>query len=134
MIIGVDHIGIAVKNLDEAISLYRDFLGLKLKGIHEVTEQKVRVAFFSTGGETRIELLEPTDNESPVAKFIEKRGEGVHHIALKVKNIEAVLQELKSKGLRLVDEKPRIGVNGAKIAFIHPKNTRNVLYELCENS
>ena len=132
MVVGIDHIGVAVNNLDEAISLYRDVLGLKLEGVHAVEEQKVRVAFFSTGGETRIELLEPTESESPVAKFIEKRGEGVHHIALKVRNIGAVLEELKGKGLKLVDEKPRIGVGGAKIAFIHPKSTRNVLLELCE--
>ena len=132
LVIGVDHIGVAVNNLDEAISLYRDVLGLKLEGTHVVEKQKVRVAFFSTGGETRIELLEPTESDSPVAKFIERRGEGVHHIALKVRNIEAVLEELKGKGLRLVDEKQRIGVGGAKIAFIHPKSTRSVLYELCE--
>jgi len=132
LVIGVDHIGVAVNNLDEAISLYRDVLGLKLEGTHVVEKQKVRVAFFSTGGETRIELLEPTESDSPVAKFIERRGEGVHHIALKVRNIEAVLEELKGKGLRLVDEKQRIGVYGAKIAFIHPKSTRSVLYELCE--
>jgi len=133
LVTGIDHIGIAVKQLDEVMSLYRDVLGLRLEGIHVVKEQKVRMALFSTGGETRIELLEPTDSESPVAKFIENRGEGVHHIALKVKNIEAVLEELKGKSLRLVDEKPRIGADGAKIAFIHPKSTRNVLYELCEN-
>jgi len=133
LVTGIDHIGIAVKQLDEVVSLYRDVLGLRLEGIHVVQEQKVRMAFFSTGGETRIELLEPTDSESPVAKFIESHGEGVHHIALKVKNIEAVLEGLKGKSLRLVDEKPRIGADGAKIAFIHPKSTRNVLYELCEN-
>ena len=121
-----------MNNLDEVISLYCDVLGLRLEGVHVVEEQKVRVASFSTGGETRIELLEPTDSESSVAKFIEKRGEGVHHIALKIRNIEAVLEELKGKGLRLVDEKPRTGVGGAKIAFIHPKSTRNVLFELCE--
>ena len=132
LVIGVDHIGVAVNNLDEAIHLYRDVLGLRLEGVHVVEEQKVRVAFFSTEGETRVELLEPTCGESPVAKFIERRGEGVHHIALKIRNIEAVLEELKERGLRLVDEKPRIGVGGAKIAFIHPKSTRNVLYELCE--
>jgi len=132
LVIGVDHIGVAVNKLDEAISLYRDVLGLRLEGVHVVEEQKVRVAFFSTGGETRIELLEPTDSESPVAKFINRRGEGVHHIALKVRNIEAALEEFKRKGLRLVDEKPRVGVGGAKIAFIHPKSTRNVLFELCE--
>jgi len=132
LIVGIDHVGVAVNNLDEAISLYRDVLGLKLEGVHAVEEQKVLVASFSTGGETRIELLEPTERESPVAKFVERRGEGVHHIALKVRNIEAVLEELKGKGLKLVDEKPRIGVGGAKIAFIHPKSTRNVLLELCE--
>ena len=132
LVIGIDHVGIAVNELEEAISLYRDVLGLKLEGVHVVEEQKVRVAFFSTGGETRIELLEPTESESPVAKFIERRGEGVHHIALKVRNINAVLEELRGKGLKLVDEKPRIGVGGAKIAFIHPKSTRNVLLELCE--
>ncbi len=121
-----------MKKLDGAISLYRDILGLKLEGIHLVEEQKVKVAFFSTEGEARIELLEPTEDESPVAKFIEKRGEGVHHIALKVRDIEAVLGDLRKKGLRLVDEKPRIGVDKAKIAFIHPRSTGNVLYELCE--
>ena len=132
MAIGIDHIGIAVNKLDEAISLYRDFLGLELEGVHIVEEQKVRVASLSTGEETRIELLEPTESESPVAKFIEKRGEGIHHIALKVRNIEAVLEKLKEKGLTLVDEKPRVGVGGAKIAFIHPKSTRSALIELCE--
>lgn len=121
-----------MKKLDVAISLYRDVLGLKLEGIHLLEEQKVKVAFFSTEGEARIELLEPTEDESPVAKFIEKRGEGVHHIALEVRDIEAVLKDLRKKGLRLVDEKPRIGVDEAKIAFIHPKSTGNVLYELCE--
>jgi methylmalonyl-CoA/ethylmalonyl-CoA epimerase len=132
LVVGIDHIGIAVSKLDEAISLYRDFLGLELEGVHVVEEQKVRVASFSTGEETRIELLEPTESESPVARFIEKRGEGIHHIALKVRNIEAVLEELKKKGLGLVDEKPRVGVGGAKIVFIHPKSTRSVLIELCE--
>jgi methylmalonyl-CoA epimerase len=130
LIVGVHHIGIAVSKLDGAVDFYRDILGLKLEGIHVVEEQKVRVAFFSTSGETRIELLEPTDSQSSVAKFIEKRGEGIHHIALKVGNIEAVLEGLKKKGLTLIDEKPRIGVNGAKIAFIHPKSTRGVLLEL----
>ena len=132
MIVGIDHIGIAVKNLDQAISLYRDVFGLKLEGVHVVEEQKVRVASFSTGGESRIELLEPTESESPISKSLYRRGEGVHHIALKVRNIKTVLKELKEKGLKLVDEKPRIGARGAKIAFIHPKSTRNVLLELCE--
>jgi len=132
MTIGVHHIGIAVSDLDEAVAFYRDVLGLKLECIHVVNEQKVNVAFFTTGSETRIELLEPTESESSVAKFIEKRGEGIHHIALKVKNIESALEEFKKKGLTVIDEKPRIGVSGAKIAFIHPKSTRGVLLELCE--
>jgi methylmalonyl-CoA/ethylmalonyl-CoA epimerase len=130
MLVGMDHVGVAVKNLDEAISIYRDILGLKLEGTHVLTERKVRVAFFSSGNETRIELLEPTDSESTIAKFLEKRGEGIHHIAIKVKNIEDTLKELKGKGLTLIDDKPRMGVNGAKIAFIHPKSTNNVLIEL----
>jgi methylmalonyl-CoA/ethylmalonyl-CoA epimerase len=127
----MDHIGVAVDSLDEAIELY-SVLGLKLEGIHVIAEQKVKVAFFSTGGETRIELLEPTDPESPVAKFIERNGEGVHHISLKVRDIEGALEKLKNEGLKLVDEKPRVSVGGGKIAFIHPKSTRKVLYELCE--
>ncbi|NIO36209.1 methylmalonyl-CoA epimerase [Candidatus Bathyarchaeota archaeon] len=132
MFVGIDHIGVAVSKLDEAISLYRDLLGLKLEGVKIAEEDKVRTAFFSTGGETRIEIMEPTEDESPVAKFIEKRGEGIHHISLKVDNIDAVLQDLKRKGLKLVDEKSRIGAEGLKVAFIHPKSTRRVLFELCE--
>ena len=132
MSVGIDHIGVAVSKLDEAISLYRDLLGLKFEGVKIAEEDKVRTAFFSTGGETRIELMEPTEDESPVAKFIEKRGEGIHHISLKVDNIDAVLQDLKRKGLKLVDEKSRIGAEGVKVAFIHPKSTRRVLFELCE--
>lgn len=132
LFVGVDHFGVAVKNLDEAIKVYRDILGFKLEGIHVLTERKVKVAFLSTGGETRIELLEPLGVDSPVAKFLESRGEGIQHIAVKVKNIEAVLAELKSKGVTLVDEKPRLGAEGAKIAFIHPKSTKGVLLELCE--
>lgn len=131
MVVGIDHIGIAVDSLDEAIRLYT-ILGLELEGIHVVEDQKVKVAFFSTGGETRIELLEASDAESSVAKFIERNGEGVHHIAFKVRNIEDVLTQLRDKGLKLIDEKPRTGVGGSKIAFIHPKSTRRVLYELCE--
>ena len=132
MSVGIDHIGVAVSKLDEAISLYRDLLGLKFEGVKIAEEDKVRTAFFSTGGETRIEIMEPTEDESPVAKFIEKRGEGIHHISLKVDNIDAVLQDLKRKGLKLVDEKSRIGAEGVKVAFIHPKSTRRVLFELCE--
>ncbi|MEM3579047.1 MAG: methylmalonyl-CoA epimerase [Candidatus Bathyarchaeia archaeon] len=130
MFIGMDHVGIAVKNLDEAIGVYRDVLGFKLLGIHVLTERKVKVAFLSTGGETKIELVEPLGSDSPVAKFLESRGEGIHHIAVKVDNIEKVLEEFKGKGIILVDEKPRMGVEGKKIAFVNPKSTKGVLLEL----
>ena len=130
MIKKVDHIGIAVKNLEEAIKIWEN-LGLKVEEIEEVPDQKVRTAIFHAG-ETRIELLEATAEDSPIAKFIEKRGEGIHHIALGVDNIEEMLKKLKEKGFRLIDEKPRIGAGGAKIAFIHPKSVGGVLLELCE--
>ena len=132
MFVGVDHVGVAVKNLDEAISVYRDVLGFKLEAVHVLTERKVRVAFFSSGGETNIELLEPIGRDSPVAKFLESRGEGVQHFAVRVKDIEAVLAKLKRKGIALVDDKPRTGAEGAKIAFVHPKSTKGVLMELVE--
>jgi len=132
MFTGIDHVGVAVKNLDEAISVYRDVLGFKLEGVHVLAERKVRVAFLSTGGESRIELLEPLGSDSPVAKFLENRGEGIQHVAVKVENIEAVLENLKKKGILLVDDKPRMGAEGTKIAFIHPKSTKGVLLELCE--
>jgi len=132
MFVGVDHVGVAVKNLDEAISVYRDVLGFKLEAVHVLTERKVRVAFFSSGGETNIELLEPIGSDSPVAKFLESRGEGVQHFAVRVKDIEAVLAKLKRKGIALVDDKPRTGAEGAKIAFVHPKSTKGVLMELVE--
>ena len=131
MIIGVDHIGIAVQNLEEALEIFEKKLGLKLEGVHEIKEQRVKAAML-LAGETRIELLEPIGQEGPVARFLEKRGEGFHHIAFKVKNIEGLLAQLKEKGIILVDEKPRVGVKGAKIAFLHPKSTKNVLVELCE--
>ncbi|MEM3873627.1 MAG: methylmalonyl-CoA epimerase [Candidatus Bathyarchaeia archaeon] len=130
MFIGVDHVGVAVKNLDDAIGVYRDVLGFKLLGVHVLAERRVKVAFFSTGGETQIELLEPLGSDSPVAKFLESRGEGIHHIAVKVDDIEKALEELKRKGVILVDEKPRAGAEGKKIAFIHPRSTRGVLLEL----
>jgi len=130
MFLGMDHVGVAVKNLEEAISVYRDTLGFKLLGVHVLTERKVKVAFLSTGGETQIELLEPLGNNSPVAKFLESRGEGIHHIAVKVDNIEKALEDFKRKGVMLVDEVPRIGVEGKKIAFVHPKSTKGVLLEL----
>lgn len=128
---GLDHIGIAVKNLDDALEIYEGILGLEAENVCVFQEQKVKIAFL-LAGETRIELLEPLDNEGPVARFIEKRGEGVHHLAFNVTDIEAALQSIKEKGIALVDEKPRIGAEGFKIAFLHPKNTKNVLVELCE--
>ena len=131
MITGVDHIGIAVTDLDEALQIYQKILGLKLEKITIVEDQKTKIAQLFAG-ETKIELLEPTDEESPVARFLKKRGEGFHHIALKVTNINAALQEVKKKGITLVDETPRIGADGFPIAFLHPKGTKNVLVELCE--
>ncbi|MGB9778792.1 MAG: methylmalonyl-CoA epimerase [Candidatus Bathyarchaeia archaeon] len=130
MLTGIDHVGVAVKNLDEAIGIYKNVLGFKLEGIHVLSERKVKVAFLSSGGETRIELLEPLGSDSPVAKFLENRGEGIHHIAVKVENINAVLEDFKRKGVVLVDDKPRAGAEGAKIAFVHPKSTKGVLLEL----
>ncbi|MDI6805067.1 MAG: methylmalonyl-CoA epimerase [Candidatus Bathyarchaeia archaeon] len=130
MFIGVDHVGVAVKNLDEAISIYQNVLGFRLEGIHVLSERGVKVAFLSSGGETKIELLEPLGSNSPIAKFLINRGEGIHHIAVKVKDIDGVLEDFKRKGVILVDEKPRIGAEGAKIAFVHPKSTKGVLLEL----
>lgn len=132
MFVGIDHVGIAVKNLDEAVSVYRDALGFKVEGIHVLTERKVRVAFVATGGESRIELLEPLGDDSPIGKFLENRGEGIHHFAVRVTNIDGVLSELKAKGVILVDEKPKAGAEGARIAFVHPKSTHGVLLELCQ--
>ncbi|HVP15984.1 MAG TPA: methylmalonyl-CoA epimerase [candidate division Zixibacteria bacterium] len=128
----LDHIGVAVKDLDGAIGLYRDVLGLKLEGIHVLAERGVRVAFFSVGDEAHIELLEPLNSESAIAKFLSAHGEGLHHLALKVDDIEAVLEEFKQKGMTLIDEKPKAGAEGKKIAFVHPKSTRGILLELCE--
>ncbi|ASJ09547.1 methylmalonyl-CoA epimerase [Thermococcus siculi] len=130
MIRKIDHVGIAVKNLEEAMKVWEG-LGLKVEEIEEVPDQKVRTAIIHVG-ESRIELLEPTADDSPIAKFIAKRGEGIHHIALGVDNIEEHLEKLKEEGYRLIDEQPRIGAGGAKIAFIHPKAVTGVLLELCE--
>jgi len=127
----IDHIGIAVGDLDKALDLYRGQLGLDFKGIEEVEEQKVRVAFFPVG-ESKIELLETTDPAGPVGKFIEKKGEGVHHLSFRVTDIESKLKQLKEQGVALIDEKPRYGAGGAKIAFLHPKSTGGILIELCE--
>ncbi len=126
----VDHIGIAVKSIAESLKVY-EAMGLKSVGVEEVAEQKVRVAFLPIG-EAEIELLESTAPDGPVAKYIEKNGEGIQHIALRVDNLEAALAEMKAKGVRLIDEKPRYGAGGAKIAFVHPRSTGGVLLELSE--
>ena len=128
----LDHIGIAVKSIEENLKYYRDVLGMKYLGEEEVTEQKVRVAFLKLG-ESRIELLEPTSSDSPVAKFLEKRGAGIHHIAILVDDIEAALSSHRKAGARLIDETPRIGAHNMLIAFIHPKSTGGVLLELCQH-
>ena len=131
MIKKIDHIGIAVKDLNETTRFYRENLGLEIEGIEEIKEQKAKVAIIPVG-ESRIELLQSTNLDGPIAKFIEKRGEGIHHIALEVERIEETLQKLKTKGVQLVDQKPRIGTNRMKIAFLHPRSTKGVLIELCE--
>ena len=128
----IEHIGIAVSSLDEAIPYYEDILGLKCYAIEEVADQKVKTAFFKIG-QTKIELLESTDPEGPIGKFIEKRGPGVHHLAFAVNNIEKNLEEAKEKGVRLIDQTPRKGAEGLDIAFLHPKSTNGVLTEFCED-
>ncbi len=127
----VDHIGIAVKSIAESAKFYTEILGLTMAGTEVVEQQKVRTAFIPTG-EAEIELLESTAPDGPIGKFIEKNGEGIQHIALRVDDIEAALQELKGKGVKLIDETPRYGAGQAKIAFIHPKATGRVLLELCQ--
>ncbi len=127
----IEHIGIAVNNLEESIKYYEEILGLKCYSIEEVKDQKVRTAFFKVG-QTKIELLESTEPEGPIGKFIEKKGEGVHHIAYAVNEIQNNLNEVKEKGIQLIDEKPRKGAEGLNIAFLHPKSTHGVLTELCE--
>lgn len=127
----IDHIGIAVKSLEASLPLYTENLKLKLLGIEEVESEGVKVAFLKVG-ESKIELLEPLNNESPIAKFIEKKGEGIHHIALGVDDIKNRVKEIKEKGLRMINDEPKTGAGGAQIAFMHPKSTGGVLYELCE--
>ncbi|MBI5809303.1 MAG: methylmalonyl-CoA epimerase [Ignavibacteriales bacterium] len=127
----IEHIGIAVKNLDESIKYYENILGLKCYSIEEVHDQKVKTAFFLVG-QTKIELLESTDPEGPIAKFIEKKGEGIHHIAFATKNLNDSLKEIESKGIQLIDKVGRKGAEGLNIAFLHPKSTGGVLTELCE--
>ena len=128
----VDHIGIATPEIEQALAVWRDALGLTVDSTDEVTEQGVRVALL-TIGETHIELLEPLSEDSPVGKFLQKRGPGIHHIALRVTNIREALSDLKAKGTRLIDENPRIGANGCLVAFIHPSATNGVLLELVEH-
>ncbi|AEG14947.1 methylmalonyl-CoA epimerase [Desulfofundulus kuznetsovii DSM 6115] len=127
----IDHIGIAVKDLAKAIEFYEGLLGLKVTGTEVVEEQRVKVAFLPTG-DSEVELLESTTPDGPIARFIEKNGEGIQHIAFRVENLEQALEELKAKGVRLIDEKPRRGAGGARIAFLHPKSTFGTLVELCE--
>lgn len=128
----IEHLGIAVKSLEEAIPFWENMLGLKCYAIEEVKEQKVKTAFFQIG-QSKIELLESTDPDGPIGKFIEKKGEGIHHLAIAVKGIENNLAELDQKGVQLIDKTPRKGAEGLDIAFIHPKSTHGVLLELCEN-
>jgi len=128
----IEHIGIAVKNLDEATKYYEKVLGLKCYSVEEVKDQHVKTAFFQIG-QTKIELLESTSPDGPIGKFIEKKGEGIHHIAFAVHNIEEQLNDAASKGIQLIDKEPRKGAEGLDIAFVHPKSTFGVLTELCEN-
>ena len=130
MLKGLEHVGIAVSNLDEALTIFEKTLGLKVESIINVKEQGTRVAILPLGG-TKIELLEPM-GEGPITRFLEKRGEGLHHIAFEVSDIHGLLKRLKNMGIKLLDEVPKIGAEGFKIAFLHPKSTRGVLIELCE--
>jgi methylmalonyl-CoA/ethylmalonyl-CoA epimerase len=130
-VVKIDHLGIAVNSIDEGKSFWSDVLGLEFEGTETVAEQKVTTAFFPVG-ESEVELLESTAPDGPVAKYIEKRGQGIQHVAFRVENIDEALEELKAKGIQLIDQKPRKGAGGAKIAFLHPKATNGVLVELCE--
>ncbi|WP_044747909.1 methylmalonyl-CoA epimerase [Bacillus alveayuensis] len=127
----IDHIGIAVKSIENSLPYYVETLQLELLGMEEVESEKVKVAFLKIG-ESKIELLEPTSPDSAIAKFIEKRGEGIHHIALGVDDIQGRIDELKTKGIRMIHETPKIGAGGNLVAFMHPKSTGGVLYELCQ--
>ena len=126
----IEHLGIAVKSIEEALPYYENVLGLKCYNIETVEDQKVRTAFLKVG-DTKIELLEPTSEDSTIAKFIEKKGEGIHHIAFAVPDVQAALDEAESKGVKLIDKAPRGGAEGLSIAFLHPKSTCSVLTELC---
>lgn len=131
MLTKINHLGVAVASIEEALPFYRDTLGMKFSGVEEVPSQLVKVAFLSIG-ESKIELLEPTSPESPVAKFLEKNGPGVHHVAYGVQDIEATIARLVAAGTRMIDQAPRNGAHGARIAFLHPKSSNGVLTELCE--
>jgi len=128
----IEHIGIAVKSLEESIAFYENVLGLSCYAVEEVVDQKVKTAFFKVG-DAKIELLESTDPEGPIGKFIEKKGEGIHHIAFAVGNLAGSLVELEQKGVKLIDVTPRKGAEGLNIGFLHPKSTFSVLTELCED-
>jgi methylmalonyl-CoA/ethylmalonyl-CoA epimerase len=127
----IDHLGMAVRSLEEASCLYRDVFGLARGGTEEIPDQKVRVTFFQVG-EVRIELLEPTDEDSPIAKFLETKGPGLHHVAYRVHDLAATLAALESAGVRLIDDVPRPGAHGMQIAFAHPRSTGGVLVEFCQ--
>ncbi|MDR0682144.1 MAG: methylmalonyl-CoA epimerase [Dysgonamonadaceae bacterium] len=127
----IEHIGIAVKSIESSLPYYENVLGLKCYNIEEVADQKVKTAFFRVG-QTKIELLEPTSEDSTIAKFIEKKGEGVHHIAFAVPDVADALAEMDTKGVQLIDKTPRSGAEGLNIAFLHPKSTGSVLTELCQ--
>ena len=128
----IEHLGIAVKSIEEALPYYENVLGLKCYSIEEVPDQKVRTAFMMVG-QTKLELLEPTSDESPIAKFIEKRGDGIHHIAFCVEDANEALADAASKGIKLIDEKARKGAEGLNIGFLHPKSTMGVLTEVCDH-
>lgn len=130
-VLKIDHLGVAVNSIENGKNFWTDALGLEFEGSETVEEQKVTTAFFPVG-ESEVELLESTSPDGPVAKYLAKKGEGIQHVAFRVEDVEAALQELKEKGIRLIDEKPRIGAGGAKIAFLHPKSTNGVLVELCQ--
>ncbi len=128
----IDHIGVAVKNLEESLHVFKNILGMKCSGEEEVREQNVKVAFLPVG-ESEIELLESTSPVGNIAKYIEKKGEGIHHIAFEVENLDSMLEDLQKKGVRLIDKEPRYGAGGARIAFLHPQSTHGILVELCEH-
>ena len=128
----IDHIGIAVNDLEKSLHIFKDVLGMKCSGEEEVKEQNVKVAFLPVG-ESEIELLESTSPDGNIAKYIEKKGEGIHHIAFEVEDLDVMLKNLQKKGVRLIDKEPRYGAGGARIAFLHPKSTNGILVELCEH-